>query len=78
MRFWDSSAIVPLLVQGPVTAGLVAEFRKDPLLVVWWGTRVECASALARLERAGALSPASAREAFARLGAEDARGARAP
>ena len=27
----------------------------DPLLVVWWGTAVECASALARLEREEAL-----------------------
>jgi predicted nucleic acid-binding protein len=27
-------------------------YREDPLVVAWWGTEVECVSALARLERA--------------------------
>jgi predicted nucleic acid-binding protein len=51
MRFWDSSAIVPLLVEQPSTVGLTIEFERDPDIVVWWATVVECASALSRLER---------------------------
>lgn len=39
----------------------------DPLLLVWWATAVECASALARLEREQALEGAAARDAFGRL-----------
>jgi predicted nucleic acid-binding protein len=39
----------------------------DPLMFVWWGTEIECASALARLERDGALDETAATEAFARL-----------
>ena len=51
MRFWDSSAIVPLLVEQPSTAGLTIDFERDPDIVVWWATVAECASALSRLER---------------------------
>jgi hypothetical protein len=69
MRFWDSSAIVPLLVEEPSTGELQALFAKDPLIVAWWGSQVECASALARLERAEALPAESVRQAFARLAA---------
>jgi hypothetical protein len=29
--------------------------RRDPDMLVWWGSEVECISALARLERAAAL-----------------------
>ena len=25
--------------------------RRDPVIVTWWGSRIECASALNRLER---------------------------
>lgn len=25
--------------------------RRDPVIVMWWGSRIECASALNRLER---------------------------
>ena len=63
MSFWDSSALLPLWVDEPRSDGLrqLAEERYD--WVVWWGTRVECASALARRkrdlgERAQLLTPA--------------------
>jgi predicted nucleic acid-binding protein len=36
-------------------------------MIVWWATEVECASAIARLERDAALDDAAAREAFDRL-----------
>jgi predicted nucleic acid-binding protein len=67
VRFWDSSAIVPLLVEQASTAKMQALATDDPLLLVWWGTAVECASALARLEREAMLDNAAANLAFVRL-----------
>ena len=67
MRFWDSSAIVPLLVAEPSTRALVDEFVRDPELVVWWGTEVECVSALARLEREDLIAPPAMGAALTRL-----------
>jgi predicted nucleic acid-binding protein len=55
VKFWDASAIVPLLVVEPTTRRVQALARRDPDMLVWWGSEVECASALARLERAAAL-----------------------
>lgn len=55
MRFWDASAIVPLLVAEAMTQRMQALARQDPEMLVWWGSDVECMSALARLERAAAL-----------------------
>lgn len=67
MKFWDTSAIVPLLVEQAATARMQALATADPLLIVWWGTAVECASALARLEREAVLDSRTARSAFAYL-----------
>jgi uncharacterized protein len=50
MIFWDSSAIVPLLVAEAATRPLQGFAARDPEMLVWWGSAVECASALARLE----------------------------
>ena len=57
MRFWDASAIVPLLVAEASTPRLQALAASDPDMLVWWGSRLECVSALARLEREAALDP---------------------
>lgn len=59
MRFWDSSGIVPLLVREPYSGQAESLARADPVLVVWWGTRVECTSALQRRLRDGTLTAAS-------------------
>jgi uncharacterized protein len=67
MKFWDSSAIVPLCVEEDATDRLLALVDKDPEVAIWGATPVECASALARLEREEALTPAEAAEAFRRL-----------
>jgi uncharacterized protein len=67
MRFWDASAIVPLLIAEPMTKTLQALAMRDPAMLVWWATEVECASAIARLDRDGALDEAAAIEAFDRL-----------
>jgi hypothetical protein len=67
VRFWDASAIVPLLVAEQTTGRLQALARRDPDMLAWWGTAVECASALARLERDAALDAKAAELAFRRL-----------
>jgi hypothetical protein len=51
VRFWDASAVVPLLVLQPATPQLLARAKDDAGMFVWWGTPVECVSAIARLER---------------------------
>jgi predicted nucleic acid-binding protein len=67
MRFWDASAIVPLLMTEAATKTVQRLAAADPVMLVWWATEVECASAIARLERDGALDPRAAIEAFDRL-----------
>jgi hypothetical protein len=47
MRFWDASAIIPLLTSESTTAALQSLAEKDPSMLVWWATEVECASAIA-------------------------------
>jgi predicted nucleic acid-binding protein len=51
MRFWDSSAIVPLTVSETSSVALRGLLAEDPEMVVWWSTEIECVSALARRER---------------------------
>ncbi|GAF79665.1 unnamed protein product, partial [marine sediment metagenome] len=51
MNFWDSSAIIPLLIEEIATEPIVEIFKQDPGILAWWGTEVECVSALSRLER---------------------------
>lgn len=67
MRFWDSSAIVPLLVYESDSRRMLALFRADPHMVVWWASVVECSAALARREREAAMDGAGAVRALARL-----------
>ena len=67
MRFWDASAIVSLLIVEAPTRRLQAFAATDPDILVWWGSEVECASALARLERDATLDPRAAVLAFDRL-----------
>ncbi len=56
MKFWDASALIPLCLierQSKVLKKLIGE---DEAIVAWWGTPVECFSALARLRREQALT----------------------
>ena len=55
MRYWDASAIVPLVVRQAASEAALLELATDPAIVTWWGTRIECTSAMARLEREGLL-----------------------
>ena len=47
MKFWDSSAVMPLLVEERASARFARIHAADPEIVVWWATEVECVSALA-------------------------------
>ena len=67
MKFWDASAVVPLLIAERNSAPLRAVLADDPLMVIWWATQIECASALARLERDGLLDGQNVRAADKRL-----------
>jgi hypothetical protein len=55
VRYWDSSAIVPLLVQEQESEARESMLREDSQIVTWWASRIECASALNRLCREGSL-----------------------
>lgn len=67
MRFWDSSAVAPLLVHERESPAMREHYRSDPWMLVWWGTIVECASALARLERNAFLSAEGIKHSMVRL-----------
>lgn len=67
MRFWDSSAIVPLLVAEGSSPKVLETYVSDPEIVVWWATPVECVSALARLERDGGIATPALGVALDRL-----------
>jgi hypothetical protein len=58
VRFWDTSALLPLFVAEKESARARSWLRRDPVVVVWTLTRVEVLSALARRERE---EPSSAR-----------------
>lgn len=59
MRFWDASAIVPLLLDEPGREAVLAMLESDPVMVVWWGTPVELVSAVSRRERDRSLTLAA-------------------
>jgi uncharacterized protein len=65
--FWDSSALLLLICQQPRSQQARIAQRSYSIINVWWGTRVECQSALQRLIREGELSAKEERQAFLSL-----------
>jgi len=63
MRFWDSSALVPLVVRQPGSAEAERWMAEDADAVTWTLTQVEVVSALRRLVRDGLLAERSAAQA---------------
>lgn len=55
MRFWDSSAVVPLIIAQASSPQADRWYSDDPELSMWTLTAVELASALRRLVREGSL-----------------------
>ena len=48
MRFWDSSALVPLVTVEATSPRAEELLAEDPSIAVWWATPVECVSAIVR------------------------------
>jgi len=63
VKFWDTSAIVALLVIEPSSGTAKSILTEDPSVVVWWATRTECVSALNRQIREGTLRLEDERQA---------------
>ncbi len=51
MRFWDSSALIPLVLAERSTTRVQRWLREDPDVIVWTLSRVELLSTLARRRR---------------------------
>lgn len=69
MRFWDSSAIIPLCLKERASEAVKGLMKDDEDFVVWWTTYIECLSALCRRQREGALTSGDAGKARAVLSA---------
>ena len=67
MKFWDSSAVVALIIDVQRSTAAQAVIDEDSQMLVWWTTRVECVSALARLERQHTLTGHELEEALTTL-----------
>ena len=67
MRFWDSSALVPMAIEEERSASCRELLQKDPRIAVWGLTRTEMSSAVRRKERSGELVRAAVDEAFERI-----------
>jgi predicted nucleic acid-binding protein len=67
VRYWDTSAIVPLVVAEPSTSLVRGWYARDPHIVTWAWTRVEIASAVERRSREGHLTAVQRREALDRF-----------
>jgi uncharacterized protein len=67
VRYWDTSALVPLVVAEAETPSMRALLEEDQEIVTWALTSVEFASAIERRARQGELGPVVRRQALARL-----------
>jgi predicted nucleic acid-binding protein len=67
VRYWDSSALLPLIVQEVASGQMQGLLKGDRDVLTWWGSKLEAASALARLVREGALEGAKQDAAFSRM-----------
>ncbi len=59
MRFWDSSALIPLCVEELQSEPIRSLMREDAEQAVWWAASVECSSSFARIRREGGITPES-------------------
>jgi predicted nucleic acid-binding protein len=69
MRFWDSSAIIPLCLKERASEAVKGLMKDDEDIVVWWTTYIECLSALSRRQREGVLTSGDTEKARAVLSA---------
>jgi len=69
MRFWDSSAIIPLCLKEKASEAVKGLMKDDENIVVWWTTYIECLSALSRRQREGVFTSGDATKVRAVLSA---------
>ncbi|MYA80591.1 MAG: type II toxin-antitoxin system VapC family toxin [Acidobacteriia bacterium] len=69
MRYWDSSALVPLVVVEPASSLAREWLADDERIITWVWTRIEIVSAIERRTREGSLSRRQRREARERFDA---------
>lgn len=67
MRFWDTSALVPMIVAEPASEFVGQLIKADSEVIVAWTAPIECASACVRRHREGAVSDANLAAALGRL-----------
>jgi len=73
VRFWDTSAVVPLVFEEAASIACRRALRADPVMAVWALTRTELVSAIRRRERSGDLDAASVATALGRVATRAAR-----
>jgi predicted nucleic acid-binding protein len=56
VKYWDASAIVPLFTRQTFTEPMEQILIQDGEVITWWGSSIECYSALMRLVREGKLN----------------------
>ena len=69
MRYWDASALVPLVVTEPNSELVRTWLAEDDHIVTWAWSRTEITSAIERRAREGSLSRPQRREALRRFDA---------
>ncbi|MEO9162517.1 MAG: type II toxin-antitoxin system VapC family toxin [Casimicrobiaceae bacterium] len=67
MRFWDASALVPLLIPERASGIVARLLRSDPEIVVAWTATIECVSACIRRHRERVASDSQLAGALNRL-----------
>jgi uncharacterized protein len=67
LKFWDSSAVIPLIFEESMSEPLDVLLTEDIEIAVWWGTWAECAVTISRLKRDGDLDEEYEQETRAAL-----------
>ena len=67
MKYWDASAIIPLVISESESPLVRSWAGRDPAIVTWAWTPVELVSAVERRAREGAITPEMRREALKRF-----------
>ena len=67
MRYWDASALVPLVVAEPQSGRVRGWLSEDDGIVTWAWTRTEIVSAIERRTREGSLTRSQRRNTLDRI-----------
>jgi len=59
MKFWDSSCLVPCLVEEAASREALRLLKEDPDVIVWWASPMECLAALWRKSRSKEITRSS-------------------